>query len=128
MNTLSPILSNVFEYCIMLIFSKYFFTSDNQFGFKASIGCSHAIYSLNNVVDYFVSNESTVNLCFLDVSKAFDKINHAVLMLKLMQRKLPNCIIKLLYFWYTMSTNVIRWRDALSMPYCLTSGVRQGIV
>ena len=42
--TLSPILSKVFEHCILLIFNKYFVTSNNQFGFKPRTGCSHAIY------------------------------------------------------------------------------------
>ena len=126
--TLSPILSKVFEHCILLIFSKYLVTSNTQFGFKSNSGCSHAIYCLSNIVDYFVSHDSTVNLCFLDLSKAFDKINHSVLMLKLMKRNLPKCLIKLLYCWYSLSNNVVRWGDALSKPYCLTSGVRQGSV
>ena len=87
-----------------------------------------AIFTLNNVVDYFVTNESTVNLCFLDISKAFGKINHSVLMMKLMQRKLPKQVIQLLYFWYSISSNVVRWGAALSDPYLLTSGVRQGSI
>ena len=54
---------------------------------------SKYIYTLYNVVDYYVSNKSTVNLCFLDISKAFDKINHYAIMMKLMQRKLPKQVI-----------------------------------
>jgi len=30
-------------------------TSDNQFGFKKGVGCSHAIYTVRNSVDYWVS-------------------------------------------------------------------------
>ena len=106
--TLSPMLSKVLEHCRLIVFSKYLTTSENQFAFKKHIGCPHAIYTLHNVVDYYVSNESTVNLCCLDISKAFDKINHSVLMMKLMQRKLPKHVKQVFYYWYGISNNVVR--------------------
>ena len=59
----------------------YFITNDRQFGFKKSVGCGHAIYSLYKTVDYFTQLNSTVNICSLDLSKAFDKVNHDVLMI-----------------------------------------------
>jgi len=34
------------------------------------------IYIMRKVVDYFVANGSTVNLRSLDITKAFDKVNH----------------------------------------------------
>jgi hypothetical protein len=49
-------------------------------------------------------------------------------MLKLMQKKLPRQVIQLFYYWYGISCNVVRWGNALSAPYQLTSGVRQGSV
>ena len=45
-----------------------------------------------------------------------------------MQRKLPKQVIQLFYYWYGISNNVVRWGIALSAPYQLTSGVRQGSV
>ena len=71
--TLSPTVSKFFENCILELFTKYFETSDNQFGFKSKLRCHHAIYTLRSIVDHYVINESTVKLCFLDISKAFDK-------------------------------------------------------
>ena len=43
--TISPVISKVFEHCILDRFSQFFVKSDNQFGFKRGLGCSHAIYS-----------------------------------------------------------------------------------
>ena len=126
--TLSPVLSKVFEHCILLLYSKYFTTSCNQFGFKAKVGCSHAIYACHKIIDYYLENDSTVNVCLIDVAKAFDKVNHSLILLKLMQRKLPVALIKLFEYWYSISNNVVRWENALSTAFLLQSGVRQGSV
>ena len=79
--TVSPVISKILEKYILENFEKYLKSSDKQFGFKKNIDCCHTIYSLRSV-DYFVDNGSTVNLCSLDVSKAFDKVNHFVLFSK----------------------------------------------
>ena len=124
--TLSPILSKLFEHCILLLFSEYFRTSDNQFGFKSKVGCPHAIYTLRKVIDHYITNDSTVNLCFLDMAKGFDKINNNVLMLKLMKLRVPANLIMLLNYWFSISYSVVRWGRATSQPYRILSGVRQG--
>ena len=124
--TLSPIISKLFEHCILNVFSEFFISSANQFGFKTGVGCAHAIYSVRKVVDYFVTNNSTINLCFLDIAKGFDKINHSVIMLKLMTRNVPIVLINLLLYWYNISQNIVRWKGLMSEPYKLLAGVRQG--
>src|ERR1043165_4911448 len=124
--SLSPIISKLFEHCILILFSDYLHTSDNQFGFKEKVGCTHAIYTLRKVVQHFVNNNSTVNLCFLDMAKGFDKINHSVLLIKLIRRRMPVALIKLLHYWYSISYNCVRWGNFLSEPYKLLAGVRQG--
>jgi len=109
-------------------FSEYFVSSDNQFGFKKNLGCSHAIFSVRSTVDYFVSRNSTVNICSLDVAKAFDRINHFTLFLQLMKKSVPVNIVIMLASWYTNSTGIVNWNGALSPSYHLSAGVRQGEV
>ena len=87
--TLSPVVSKLFEHCILILFSDYFVTSANQFGFKPKLGCPHAVCTVGKVVVYYVHNNSTLNLCFFDMAKAFDKVNHSVLLMKLMKRNMP---------------------------------------
>jgi len=67
---ISPILSKVFEYCFLDRFRSLLSSSCNQFGSKKGIGCSHAIYTARNIVDRLVRNDSTTNLCAIDLSKA----------------------------------------------------------
>jgi Reverse transcriptase (RNA-dependent DNA polymerase) len=73
---ISSVLSKVFEHCILDRFRNYLSTNDNQFGFKKNLSCSHAIFTINNIVGCFVWGGSTVNLCAIDLSEAFDRINH----------------------------------------------------
>ena len=39
---ISPVLSKVFEYCILEKFQSVFATEDNQCGFKKKLSCNHA--------------------------------------------------------------------------------------
>jgi len=95
--SISLVLSKIFEHCILDRYCKYFVTSNNQFGFKRESSCAHAIYTLRSVVDYY---GSTVNVCSLDLSKAFDKMNHHGLFIKLTERHLPNNILSILERWF----------------------------
>ena len=40
------------------------------------MGCRNAIYTVRNIVSDYVSKGNTVNVCAIDLSKAFDKVNH----------------------------------------------------
>ena len=74
--SLSSDISKLFEFCLLDRYSVHLMSSDLQFGFKKKLGCNNALYALRSVVDYYTSRGSTVNLCTLDVSKVFDKVNH----------------------------------------------------
>jgi len=116
----------VFELCLLRRFNNFFTTADNQFGFKKTVGCSHAIYTVRCVVDNYVSHGSTVNLCALDVSKAFDRMNHHGLFLKLMQRSLPCTILSEMENWFNKSYTCVKWNSVYSAMFKLSCGIRQG--
>jgi len=63
------LLLTLLEHCILDRYDEFLLTNSNQFGFKKRHGCSHAIYTLRCVVDYYVSAGSTVNLCALDLTQ-----------------------------------------------------------
>jgi len=66
--SISPVISKIFEHCILNRYRDYFKTSDNQFGFKQGSICAHALY--------YVNCGSTINICALDLSKASDNMSH----------------------------------------------------
>jgi hypothetical protein len=73
---INSIVSEVFEHCNLDKFESFLSTNDNQFGFKKGLGCSIAIYTVKSVVDRFIPNGFTANLCSTNLSKAFAKVNH----------------------------------------------------
>lgn len=45
--SINPVISKIFEYCLLEKYQHYLSTSEQQqFGFKPGIGCNHAIYSM----------------------------------------------------------------------------------
>lgn len=123
---LANILSKVFEYIIYERLECYLHTCQNQFGFKKHHGTDMCIYSLKECVLKYNSLNSNVYSCYLDVSKAFDRVNHYMLFKKLITRGVPVYIVRMLIFWYVNQTVFVKWNNVLSDGFTVTNGVRQG--
>ena len=124
--SISCVLSKIFEHCILDRYRPFFVTSDNQFGFKKNSGCSHAIYTLRCAVDHYTSRGSTVNLGALDLSKAFDKMNHYGLFIKLMEKCITKNLLIILENWFASCLTCVKWGCTFSSFFTLTCGIRQG--
>ena len=86
------------ESVIILKCVEYLSTSDNQFVFKSLHSTDLYIYTLLEFIDYDKTRETTVYVTFLDTSKAFDRIDHWLLLNKMFKKCVPLFIIKLLVF------------------------------
>ena len=63
---------------------------------------------------------------FLDASKAFDRIVHAGLFLKMIKRKVPFLFLTIIMSWYTGLECRVKWEEHFSDWFAVTAGVRQG--
>ena len=117
-----------FEHCILDRFGSSFVSCDAQFGFKKSSGCRNAIYSVRKIVERLTKGNSTVNICSLDLSKAFDKVNHFGLYIKLMKRFIPVMLLEMLENWLSGCFAFVKWYDSHSFVFSIRFGVRQGSV
>ena len=106
--------------------SDHLYTCDNQFGFKKGHGTDSCIFSLKEIVNYYHNLSSPVFICFLDASKAFDRINHWRLFKKLIDRNIPLFIVRLIVYWYRHQVMNVRWGNACSTPFLVQNGVKQG--
>ena len=61
------------------------------------------------VIDGYIAGGSTVSLCALDLSKAFDKMNHHALFIKLMNRQVPINLLEIIENLFELSCTCIKW-------------------
>ena len=119
---LASTLSKILEHLICMKFAAFLSSSPLQFGFKA--GSSTTLCT--GMVSRYINNGSCVLGCFLDVSKAFDMVNHDILFHKLSVRGLPLPVIRFLSSWYCSQQMKVRWDHSLSESFHVSNGVRQG--
>ena len=89
-------------------------------------GCSHAIFTVRSVINHYTAHGSTVNLCAVDISKAFDRMNHFGLFCTLMDRLIPVNILQMLEDWFAKCFTCVKWGSVSSCFFQLTRGIRQG--
>ena len=80
---ISATMSKVLERLMLHKIDSYLYTTDNQFGFKQNHGrplywyvYNIINYALRQTIDYYKRNSSPVFICYLDASKAFDRVNY----------------------------------------------------
>ena len=88
----------IFELCILSIIENYICTHDHQFDFKKQHATDMCIYTVKSVIKYYTRQNSPVYTCFLDASKAFDRISHWTLFKKLIACNTPLLIVRILMF------------------------------
>ena len=117
--TVIVVISKLFEGVLLEICNELLQSGHLQCGFKMGLGCSNAIFSLRTA--------STVYASALDISKAFDNVNHYKLYTSLLKAGFPGWVIGLLINWYGKLSVAVRLQGSLSDSFIVQSGVRQGI-
>ena len=125
---LASTLSKVLERSILNKMEEFFLTSDNQFGFKPKHGTDMCIFALKEILDLYNRHNTTICMCFIDASKAFDYVNHEKLFSKLYKKGAPKCLVRILVFWYGHQLMTVKWGNCLSASFCVSNGVRQGSI
>ena len=104
----------------------YLGTDFLQFGFKRQTSTSHALFTLKSTIEYFNNRGSDAFLAFLDCTKAFDRISHYGLFLKLMERNVPLCLLLIVIFWHLGMTCRVKWGNVYSNDFDVPLGTKQG--
>ena len=85
--SLLSVFSKIFEkamyYRIYSFLCKYKQISTNQFGFRSNHSTEHAFINLMETIKKYLDNDETVCGVFIDLQKAFDTVNHEILLEKL---------------------------------------------
>ena len=122
----SSVFLKLLEYCILRKISGYFKFNDRQHGFRAKYSTVTASLSLKETVFNYINSNSYVYACFLDISKAFDSVDHKMLIEKLIDIKVPVHFVNLIRSWYCNQHVSVRFGDKISESFLICNGVRQG--
>lgn len=126
---LSTTASKTLELCLLHRYESYLYNTDNQFGYKKKLGTELCLYTLKEIVDFYYERQTPVHICFIDASKAFDRINYHKLFIKLLKETdIASIIVRFLMYWYSNQTMSIRWDNYVSDFFSIGNGVRQGSV
>nr|XP_027209908.1 uncharacterized protein LOC113803337 [Penaeus vannamei] len=125
---LSTVFSKILESILFSRCSDNLRTSDNQFAYKPNHGTDLAISLLKNATLEYTRRNTQVYACFLDMSKAFDRVSHAILFRKLLERGVPKYIVPLLRVWYRSQRMSVKWGSSTSSSFTVTCGVKQGSI
>jgi hypothetical protein len=123
---MSSIFLKIFEVCLLNRIKDFFIFNDRQHGFRENYSTSTAIFTLKETIHSYLDKKSTVYASFLDIAGAFDKVNHGILMNKLISLKIPNVFINIISFMYENQYACVKYKNSLSNSWNIKNGVRQG--
>ena len=109
-----PVISKLFELVIIEICEQFLSCDELQFGFKKGVGCSEEYFALHSTIDYFKNRGSSIFVAALDISKAFDTVNHYKLYFSLINSGIPKWVLNVIINWYMKVSALVRWKTALS--------------
>ena len=120
---LTSVLKQVFETALLSKLESVFETSDYQFGFKSHHSTDLCIYTLKEIVEYYKSHSTSVYICFMDASKAFDRVNHWTLFKKMIDSGMPPIFVRLIVTWYCEQHGAQRYPLSLMFPMVCVKAV-----
>src|SRR5690606_12217614 len=102
--------------------------SKNQFGFLKGKNCEDAASLLYETVTQKLDSKLKCLTIFLDLSKAFDSVSHANLLLKLGKMSFSNNSVSLMQSYLSNRTQKTKIGNYIGMPLEVKCGVPQGSV
>lgn len=129
-----PIISKVFEKLLhqqlMTRIEKHRLLSTRQFGFRKHHSTEQLIQSLlhNWRTELDKPKPCYIAALSLDVQKAFDSIDHTLLLKKLTQFSLDDHCIKLIASYLSNRSQIMKVSNSFSNPLCIKTGVPQGSI
>ena len=124
--TLCNSLCKVFDLLFINFNPDVQLSSNCQFAFKKNHSTNLCTLMLKETIAHYISRGSNVYACFIDASKAFDKINIVKLFNILLKRNILPDFVSLLLDSYERQQVCFKWQDTISEHFNVSNGVRQG--
>jgi len=108
--------------------SRYNKFHEDQNGFREGRSCHLALHTLVDYVKRNLDKKQHVIAIFLDLSKAFDTIDHELLLLKLEKYGFSKSALKLMKNYLSNRQSIVNFYGKFSTSETLRTGVPQGSI
>ena len=128
--TLTCSLSRIFEKVILDLIKPNLcnFLNYAQHGYCSKRSTLSNLLDFYNIVTTKIDNGETVAITYFDLSKAFDKLDHQILIDRLNFYKLPPVVVRIIRSFLKGRTQCVSVLGSVSFYTQVTSGVPQGSV
>ena len=100
----------------------------NQFGFKKKSNCAHSLMEITESIKESIDNGKFGCGIFIDLKKAFDTVNHKILLLKLEHYGVRGALLNWFESYLTNRKQYVFYNGVSSQTMTITCGVPQGSV
>ena len=130
--SLLPSISKIFEYVIFKQLITYLNTNNllfpQQFGFRPAHSTELAALKLVNNIISGLNDHKAIQHLYIDLSKAFDSLDHSILLHKLEYYGICNVEYCLLHSYLTNRFQYVEYEGIKSKRASITTGLPQGSI
>ena len=128
LNTFSKIYEKLMYTRIMLFLESNNSLYEGQYGFRSGRSCEHAILNAQNLLLESLSKQQVSLLLLIDFSKAFDMVEHSILIEKLEHYGIRGPVLKWLKSYLSNRSQFVSTNGTDSSTLVLEHGVPQGSI
>lgn len=126
--TLSKIIEKIVKKRMLQFLNKHKILSKFQFGFQEGRGTNDAVFSFLEELYFKLNNQEYAAAVFCDFSKAFDCVNHELLLKKLHMYGFRGSVLRFFGSYLGWRKQMVRSGCRTSDPKPINQGVPQGSV
>ena len=113
----SSLLLKLFDKVVLILWGNLLSSDTLQFGYKVGTSTTQCSWLVSEVVKHFQQGGSNPIITLLDCSKAFDTCKFNILFKKLLDRKLPPIIVRVLIVVYEDQYAWVKWGKILCISH-----------
>ena len=128
LSTIAKVMEKIIFTQLSSYFNEHKLIFDNQYGFRPKHSTEYAALELvDRIITQMDKKETPINI-FLDLSKAFDTIDHTILLAKLRYYGIHDTALLLLKSYLNNRKQYVEFEDTKSEILPITVGVPQGSI
>lgn len=124
----SKFLERIIYNRILLYLNKFNILYDNQYGFRRNHSTSLALVDLYDKISLALDRKEFAAGVFIDLSKAFDTVNHNILFDKLQHYGIRGLALDWVKSYFYQRSQFVEYNGHRSLPEVIRCGVPQGSI